>query len=427
MFLGNLKKIGVGLCLCLAATACQSNPPQDSHVVVDDSPDGNAGDETADADQDSDSDEAETGDVRQADPDPLEFDEALWHQPNPCEGEVTYDDPDKNFEMPERPPDTDPVHDRDEVVSRLGSLPRQGFSIRPSATLEPGGGRSFQLFSEPGTDLTFHVYVINNYDDLSSFRINLLMMVDYEPVEATYERWAPDRDNQLWERRATGVNFPVEYDVEIIDVTIPAEVFDEQRMYELAISVRSTTIERRPTSDVRRYALYNGGYQRPSRPCVEPRLDQPVTDFEKYLGSRIGSTLGLLFFEGITGRNDLREEIIVEPGETRSIYLSAQRSAVQGGPRPTVMVPLMDGEPVGEPWWINQGDDSGTPAAYIDARKSFDMTFPDEPGVYEVQLATWEDPYEIARDIDGNRIGEVSEGGYINVNSNALRFRVVDD
>jgi hypothetical protein len=63
---------------------------------------------------------------------------------------------------------------------------------------------------------------------------------------------------------------------------------------------------------------------------------------------------------------------------------------------------------------------------WADARKSFDVTFPQEPGIYEVQVASWEDPFLFWRTRDGTRVESVSDGAGLHEGSNALRFRVVE-
>lgn len=330
-----------------------------------------------------------------------------------------------SFEMPDRPPERDYQITREVIVERNGGLPLQGYIVASAANLQPGEGRSFSLFAEPGTDAVFYVYAINAYEAsvLESFRLNVVAMVDYEPVEATYQRWDPQREQLISEKTRKGVNFPIDSDVEIVDVTIPGDVFDEERMYEISLNMASNTIERRPNGLSRRFVLYNGGYTRPSRPCVEPRLDDEISDFEFELRGRISDDLGILFFEGIEHRDQLRDVIEVDPGETKRLFLTVIRAT--SVPRPTVLVPLLDGRPIAEPWWVTQGGEFVSRRGHVEARKSFEVTFPHEPGIYEVQVASWVNPFELVEDREGNEVDGVVDGE-LNENSNALRFRVVE-
>lgn len=69
-----------------------------------------------------------------------------------------------SFEMPDRPPERDYQITREVIVERNGGLPLQGYIVASAANLQPGEGRSFSLFAEPGTDAVFYVYAINAYE-----------------------------------------------------------------------------------------------------------------------------------------------------------------------------------------------------------------------------------------------------------------------
>ncbi|QDG51974.1 hypothetical protein FIV42_14870 [Persicimonas caeni] len=370
------------------------------------------------------------GDVEDADEaaEPVEFDASLWQQENPCSGEVTFPADDEEFSLPtdavtqQRPKIT-----RQEFIDELGFTPGMALSIRPGEAVYPNGVRAYNLYGEPGTDVPIHVYSFNDADDFSPYRLSVTVMVDYAPVEATYERWNPNRSQKLMETTATGVNFGLESDFEILDVTIPAEVFTERRMYEISVSYNITSADGVRGGESRRYALFNGGYSRPWRPCAEPRLGVPRSDWEELLYIRgTSSDLGPLFFEGITSELDTQEIIEVEPGETRRMFFSVLRTADPPEGKPTVLVPMLDAEPLGPVWWVTQGGDEYR--TIVDARKSFEVTFPEEPGVYVVQVATWEDPYVFWKTRDGVEVDGVSFGSSrgLHESSNPLHFRVIE-
>ena len=419
--------------LLMASPACQQVPEQsDEHVEV--GADASAG--TSDA---SDSREDGSGDVAPNDaldpePDggsdavPLTFDASLWQQDNSCQGEETYPPPNDSFAMPTRESTLDPIKTRADVVQDLGGeLPRQGFGLVVDPALKPDDPEVFAIYSQPGTDVKIYLYAINNYEDLSSYRLNLTVMVDYEPVQARYVRWNPDRTQQWSDTKETGISVPIRSDVEIIDITLPGELFSERRMHEIALYTQATTTEESPNGQARRFALYNGGYDRPSRPCAQARLSQSAVPIERFLFPNVmGDDVVALFFEGMN-EEDVRRTVEVAPGETKQFYLSVFRDGFYEGPNPTVLVPLLNGEPIGPTWWIARGERDGSSEwDTIDARKTFEMTFPREPGIYEVEVASWEDPYELYRDRNGTLVRGVSSGGEVTEGSNALRFRVVD-
>jgi hypothetical protein len=383
-----------------------------------DGPDADASPSDADASGDGDASGAE-------DAQPLEFDASLWMQPNPCQGETSFPEDNAEFFIPDRAPGYAPKLTRQELIADMGGMPLQATSLRVGRHLEPGDQRAFELFANPDTDVTLYLYAVNNYEDLSSFRLNVVVMVDYEPVEASYVRWSPDRTQKLMEVETTGLNFPITSDVEIVDITIPGSVFPEERMYEVSLSMETSTIERRPVGRSQRFALFNGGYNRPSRPCVEPRLGERSTSIERQVEPRISDDVAALFFDGIIEGADVDQLNDVRPGETRRMYLSVIRSDADS--KPTVLVPLLDGKPLDEKWWVTQGGTREYERQMtIDGRKSFEVTFPEEPGIYEVQVASWTDPFELHRTREGEEVEGISDGGGLLENSNALRFRVVD-
>jgi hypothetical protein len=377
----------------------------------------------------NDGGDAEDADITR---EPVEFDASLWQQENPCTGEVSFPEEHEPYSVPTRPqPSQAPVITRDDLIDELGFFPNRAISVRPGKAVRPGDGRSFDLYAQPGTDVPIHIYSINDADepeDFEPYSLNVTVMVDYAPVEATYERWSPDRTQKLLETTATGINVDLESDFEILDVTIPAAVFAERRMYEISVSYNLTTYDGRSNGESRRFALFNGGYDRPSRPCAEPKIDVPWSDWEKTLYNRgTVDDLGPLFYEGITSELDIQSLVDVEPGETRRMFFSVLQTSSQAGGKPTVLVPLFDGEPMGPVWWVKQGGEDNY-RVRVNARKSFEVTFPEEPGVYVVQVATWEDPYLYWRTRDGVRNEDVSLGSSrgLHESSNPVHFRVVD-
>ena len=422
--------------LLLGSCACQQMPDQlgeriDVNLDAEDVTVDTSGVRGKDGDNDVANDDA-LGHVDDgSDAVPLSFDASLWQQDNSCQGEETYPPANDTFAMPNGQAASDPIKTRADVVQDLGGRLReeeQGFGLFVDPALKPDDPEVFAIYAQPGTDVKIYLYAINNYEDLSSYRLNLTVMVDYEPVQARYVRWNPDRTQQWSDTKETGISFPIRSDVEIIDITLPGELFSERRMHEIALYTQATTTEGGPNGEARRFALYNGGYDRPSRPCAEPRLGTEAVGIERYIiAAERTDHLAALFVGGVESRQALRDVIAVAPGETRQFYLSVYRDDFYEGPNPTVLVPLLNGEPIGPTWWVTQGEDNDSSGwDTIDARKTFEVTFPDEPGIYEVEVASWEDPYQLYRNRNGTRVRGVSNGSGLTEGSNALRFRVVD-
>lgn len=90
--------------------------------------------------------------------------------------------------------------------------------------------------------------------------------------------------------------------------------------------------------------------------------------------------------------------------------------------RPVFLKPLLDGKPLEQEWRVSLSPE-GPGAFNIDARKTFEVTLPEEPGIYEVSMAVWHDPHLMAVDLDGNTQEGVSTG-LRGDTSNLLRFEV---
>jgi hypothetical protein len=248
------------------------------------------------------------------------------------------------------------------------------------------------------------------------------VLVDYQPVDATITHWDDDREQELAETVGSGMNVPNDSIVDIFDITIPASHFTEDRMYEVSISFTMSTLEHRPIGSSKRFALYYNGYDRPSRPCAIPSLNEPSDGTEHQLFGRIGTNDTILFTEDFEEIHDVRDLLEVEPGETKRFYATTFSFAY---PLEKVQyyVPTLNGEPVGNGWYVKTPAREPPQRSLIDSRRSFEVTFPDEPGIYEVQIANWMDPFEIWRTREGEEV-EGIRSPHSGANSNVLRFRV---
>jgi hypothetical protein len=420
------RTVGLFLLLCaLVPLGChpQKSPDDDAAAVSD----------ASDTRDDTPSDVADgSGEVHDSSDRPdtsnALYDPALWMRDNSCTGETTFPSDFGEFENPPPPDDYTPTKTYDDWIASRGELPLQGFSFGVDPKLMPRDQRPFELFAEPGTDIQLFITHVNNYTDeeLESFRHTTTVLVDYEPVEATYQRWSPNRETMVDEVVSTGFHFDVTEKVEIIEITIPASAFPESRTYEIALASETTTTVRRSVGKNFRFALFNGGCDRPTRPCHEPALSDEATEFEQRLFRRISDDVASIFFEGISNRDELRSTIDVQPGETRRIFVSLYSNGFEE--REMVLRPLLNGKPLDHTWWVTHGNRTGEgQSKYIDARKSFEVTFPEEPGIYEVQVASWLDPFELYRTPDGTEHDDIESESPLSENSNALRFRVVEE
>lgn len=348
--------------------------------------------------------------------------DAGWRTESRCEGSQSYPEPDEEFEKPDRSRDIDPPSDKVLEERYGGEYPKAALSLYPDSHLEPGPGRPFDLYAEPGEDVTFEVgVVVNPYTDRfePSFENRYLMfslLVDYEPVEFSYRILGGEGEVRA-EGEATGRKIPLEDHVTVLEVTIPGEEFAdrERRWFELGMmSVFQTKELGNDFASFSRFALYYGGKKRPTHECFEPSLEEEMNEVEKFFGSEefdsifLGISEYLLFPEAWMddARKGDTESIPVypdgyevRPGEEVTFHFSAI-SWLQDGPRKTkrtIARPFIDGRPVGDGKWnfqaIQQGAEESTGTRVVNARKEFTIEAPDEPGTYDVMVAGWEDTY----------------------------------
>ncbi len=382
------------------------------------------GTDASSVDDEQDATTIDADDAGPSGPEPLpSIDGALWEF-RQCEGETPMSSPsDEKFRMPNRD-SIDPEFDARQA--RAAAEGEEGQIVVADPALQQGKVFAYDFFSPGGRDVTLHYYpyvTTRTAEQLSKERMNLTVLVDYEPVEATWTRWSDDRSTALDTALGTGISFGPPRQFELIEVTIPAEAFPQRRAYEISLgmlSVSSLLVDRHSAWRMR---LYNGGYEVPSRPCANEPLDiEERTEIEFALQN--GARELLLFPETIEdfwtthGR-----PLEVKPGETIRFYASGFRDGK--GPSAAVAVPTANGIPIGSPkWWRHGPAWVGAALPPIDTRFSFSYTVPDEPGTYDVYVLSWTDPFETGRDLDGNRINGVYFSSKPRGHSNGIRLVV---
>jgi hypothetical protein len=385
--------------------------------------DGQDTPETSDSGNDDTLDSNEGGDT---DTDGASYDPTPWLQePGDCQGAERFGPAStKSFSKPDNP-DTNDRHTKESFLSAVGTDTLQAFSIKADNKHEPiSDTNNTTIYGDPGEDAVFHIAILNNYDDLSSFQISVTAMVDYTPVEATYIRLSDDRQDEL-ERfdNVTGMEIQADRKVEIIDIRIPASELEAGRMNEISIGFESHTVQRSPVSQLSRFSLFYGGWERPDKPCAHPPQDMDALPPEQKMQHIFTSRPAFAFFGEFEDALEFRKRRQLEPGETIRIYASLRSSH---SPKDMVMVPVLAGKPLG-PIWRGKQSLHDEPRSYrdIDMRRYIDVSMPEEPGVYNFKIWTWPDPYEIRNMPDGNENPDVTTD-YTFGGSNHLTFEVIE-
>ena len=212
-----------------------------------------------------------------------------------------------------------------------------------------------------------------------------------------------------------------------MEVILPAELFTEKKVYEISMSQITSQIARPSGGFNQKTFLLNQGLQQQNHPCFEEPLAANNNLFE-YMLIREGSTSGVMIFPAhYPAPKEIAYDRLIpaEPGQELRINLSLRSLFnAEGRERTVFLKPLLDGKPLEDEWRVSLSKQSVF-SPEIDARKTFTITLPEEPGIYEVSVAAWQDPHLMPVNLDGTFNDQISFGGSGD-SSNLLRFEVTD-
>ncbi len=296
---------------------------------------------------------------------------------------------------------------------------------------------SYDLHAVPGDDVILHVYAANLPREDSRFSITVL--VDYQPVVAEFSYWRQDRGGLIDESRGTGFAHELVDELAIVDIVIPAENFEEGKLHEIGLAVNwPLHREIHYGDETRRFPLFYGGWQEPEDlPCSTKPAAETPNRFEADVlePSRGPNHVGIFVDPMPTARTAHLHRFEAAPGEVVQVYATLFPRLDVEPDRVIVALPLLDGKPAGEARWLGQS--GAEEIASIDSvfthieqtvnmRYAFEVTMPEEPGTYDLQVMTWADPYVRWRSIDAEPVY-----GFMNVTngdhragSNVITFEV---
>lgn len=357
----------------------------------------------------------------------VEYDPARWADTEAnCEGETQLPPSfDQEFSRPSIEP-IETARTRGEILGAVGGG-LQAVGVNGAKELLARNTIVSNLYANEGDDVRFHAYVYHDFtsDQLRSYRHSLTLLMDYEPVQASYFQMSDDRTEVLKEwSNVTGVAIDATRKVEIVDIEVPAEAFEKGRTYEIAIGIKSASPESVSVETFRRFPLHYGGFERGAKPCVSEATRSPLVGVESEMVQYFSSST-FAFFGQFSRGPDLRKRYEVSPGETIDAYVSLRGN---GSPTEVVMVPVLNGKPLGSTWWTDQGGNTGGIPVNVDARRHIKFEMPTAFGDYDFHVFSWEDPFKMPVSLEGDKIDDISYGGENWIRgSNTLRFRVVED
>lgn len=312
---------------------------------------------------------------------------------------------------------------RDEWIEEFnGQLPESAKSISAAPELEPGGRVPQTLFAELDQDVRLHLTTVHPRDHYERARLAVSVLVNYEPVQAVFEHYTPNRERVRKIEQGEGVYWPITGDVEVVDIVIPPDAFARPGMYDIAL-FNTVAVPGRDTLAIRRFRLYRGDYRRQPHECLRVGEIRDMTPRENEIRQFALQLQALLYLPDKTP-TELQGPLSAEPGETVQVdyaLLPVDDEVV----RPFALVPFLNGQPLDwREFVVAPGGESWADPGEVAHRGQFEVTLPGEPGVYNLMLAAWPYPFLEGGEVVGAGVGEVPGRMPRGLGSTVLHFVV---
>lgn len=310
-------------------------------------------------------------------------------------GEVIHPESEEEFQKPPLKP-VDAEKTRSEILGDFnGDLLDRTTRLSAPARLRPGDGRPEVLYANPDEDVVLYFATITGVDDIGDTELTLAMTVNYRPVEAEFRHWNGDRTEIVEQQTGSGAVFDLDEDVELVDIEIDGDNLPDGQINDLGLGYYTTgDLEFIPI--FKRIRVVQGGYDRPTHPCLEMGTEKEWSEREEelYLAFPHAPTTALLS-PPTENWTPGEQPISVEPGESVRLDYSLLVSSTDFH-EPTAVVPLVNGRATD---WRRLIVRPPTPSGRdIADRGILDIELPEEPGIHEIRLATWVDPFLLPDD-----------------------------
>jgi len=349
----------------------------------------------------------------------IDVDLSDWLSQPECSGEVRPEPLAGSFSLPDKNtaalPFTASVFD--EPTPKIGSM---GFTITPSYRPQPTDKVYSHAYVTSQEDLS--IYFVYSFADakmaLRRYRPEQLLftasvLVDYEPVPgATMIMWNENRTQKLVEKKASGFMVRPVGDVGVFEVVIPREVFAERRSYEVSMDLNAFGPNTRNdiANKTWQIEVHNERFERRSRPCSEPLVDDEYNAFERKMSEPpyiANQTLAVTIFpEGHASPGRLlfsQRPIAAAPGEQVRVFASFLGAQTDPPPFLHALMPMLDGVPLRERARMIEVDEDKENVwnERVYWRGSFEVTMPQEKGLHAVHVATWNTVFSPRYGLDG--------------------------
>ena len=278
----------------------------------------------------------------------------------------------------------------------------EGTAFQPAEPLEPiksSTRYAHMLWGTPGENVTTH---LTWFTTGAARTVEVTALKNYRSVETQFTLLDSQREEVTQTRQGPGLHLTERRQL-AADITLPASAFEPGKAYEISVSVISDRPHTGdPIAKTQRFTLLYGGFDRsevPTGRCPLSEQESVLTKREHRLWEKIiWNTHGFLYPEGAREVEAFRDPIPAEPGETVSLRMLAQKVFTrQVDTLPVVVVPLLNGRPLGERFVYIEEEMTGR----VGYRGQFDVTLPETPGYHNIEVIAFTHAFQVAETLDG--------------------------
>lgn len=220
------------------------------------------------------------------------------------------------------------------------------------------------------------------------------LLIDYEPVEATF-RFHDDAGETLAPPQSgTGFALPWPRYSGIAEVEIPGSYFEEPGYHEFLFRNAIRRPGAYPYQIAQRITVWVESNERPPHPCferVEPVGPIPVELIDAANTAKFGFDRHMFLLPiDLVPYDQIEEEIVVSPEQIVDFdYYVIGNTNIRSALRwelPEVIVPAVNGIPIEEPSYVMLEVPPEEEPEDLMYKGSFSYEVPNEPGVYDVEL-----------------------------------------
>lgn len=303
---------------------------------------------------------------------------------------VSYRTNNSDYDKPSHPPSTAPTTLQREREHFGGSLPQNASSIGFGSELEPLRTHD-AAYAEWGDDVTLHIATIHPRSSYSpDARIVFTALLNYKPTELEYRHYSDDRSKVLKKSTGTSFEIPIDGPTELVDITVPAEVFDRRGRYDLAFGWAVNDAIKFSESWSSKH-IYYGGCSPPPHLCAKPVGVPTGKEATKKIYKGLQATGYVHPVGELAGENPL-EPIEVDGGQTVEIEYAIL--PITDFATTWMLVPMIDGTPLDKRQHVLVPEyPDGKEGFRFGGPGRFEVEIPEKPGRYEVEVATWNLPF----------------------------------